>query len=120
MVSLVRNKRILYLCKQYVENGITKYKEPIKIETNYQATNSTGEIIALGAEYVEYLKITDTKDVACLFENQDKCYVFVQLPEKHERLCENADFIVNGTPIIGLNQGIVQLKRLTGEKEVWE
>ena len=53
MVSLKRNKRTLYLCKRNIVNGLTKYLEPIEIETNYQPTNSTGEIISLGIEYSE-------------------------------------------------------------------
>lgn len=117
MISLKRNKRELYLCKSYIENNITKYKEPELIETNYQPISSTGEVISLGIEYAEYLKIVDTVEIANKFENFDKCYVFTKPPEEHDVLCNAADFIVNGQPTITLNQGVVQLKRLTGEKE---
>lgn len=116
MTSLQRNKRILYLCKAYTDNNITKYKEPQLIETNYQPTNSQGEIIALGPEYTEYLKIKDNISIGKKFNNGDKCYVFVEPPKEVDALCKNADFIVSGEPLLTLNEGEVTLKRLTGKK----
>lgn len=116
MTSLLRNKRDLYLCKAYIENNITKYKEPELINTNYQPTNSDGEIIALGLEYSEYLRIKDNISIGQKFNNGDKCYVFVKPPAEHDALCKNADFIVSGEPLLTLNEGEVTLKRLTGKK----
>ena len=72
MVSLKRNKQTLYLCKQKIENNITKYSEPIEIKTNYTPTNSTGEIIGIGTEYSLYLKIKDTKEICNNFSNGDR------------------------------------------------
>lgn len=115
MVSLKRNKRTLYLCKRNIVDGLTKYLEPIEIETNYQPTNSTGEIISLGIEYSEYLKISDIPEICRKFQNGDRCYVFVEKPETHDELCENTDFVVFGQPLITLNEGIVTLKRMTGD-----
>lgn len=117
MTSLLRNKRILYLCKSYIENNITKYKKPEKIETNYQPTNSEGEMIALGLEYSEYLRIKDNLSIGKNFSNGDKCYVFVIPPKEHDYLCKNADFIVSGEPLITLNECEITLKRLTGKKQ---
>lgn len=115
MICLKRNKRTLYLCKKYIENDITKYKEPIPIKTNWQPISSTGEIIAIGEEYSQYLKIEDVIEIGEQFSNGDKCYVYVNPPEKHDKLCKNADFYVNGNPINTLNSSTVSLKRLTGE-----
>lgn len=116
MTSLLRNKRKLYLCKIYIENNITKYKEPELLETNYQPTNSDGEIIALGSEYSEYLRIKDSISIGKKFNNGDKCYVFVEPPSETDVLCKNADFIVSGEPLLALNECEVTLKRLTGKK----
>lgn len=116
MICLKRNKQTLYLCKKYIENNITKFKEPIPIVTNYQPVSSTGEIIAIGEEYTQYLKIEDIIDVGKQFSNGDRCYVYVNPPEEHDILCKKADFTVNGNPLITLNTATISLKRLTGEK----
>lgn len=118
MICLKRNKQQLFLCKKTVINGITKYLEPIPIKTDYQPTNSTGEVISIGNEYTQYLRIKDIPKVGTKFSNGDRCYVYVNPPEKHDSLCKKADFIVNGEPLLTLNQCEVRLKRLTGNDEV--
>ncbi len=115
MITLKRNKRELYLCKKYIENNITKYHEPELITTNYQPVSSTGEIISIGQEYTQYLKIEDIIEIGNKFSNGDKCYVYEEPPKEHDVLCKNADFYVNGNPIITLNSATISLKRLTGE-----
>lgn len=117
MITLKRNKRKLYLCKKYIENNLTKYLEPELIETNYQPISSTGEMISIGAEYTQFLKIEDVIEIGNKFSNGDKCYVYVEPPEQKDELCINADFIVNGNPIITLNSATITLKRLTGDEE---
>lgn len=118
MNSLKRNKQQLFLCKKTVINGITKYQEPIPIRTNYQPTNSVGEVIGIGTEYTQYLRIKDILSVGKQFSNGDRCYVYVNPPEEHDALCKNADFIVNGEPLLTLNQSEVRLKRLTGGDDI--
>ena len=120
MVTLKRNKRKIYLCKKYIDNNITKYKKPILIITDYQPVNSTGEIISIGPEYMQYLKIQDIIKIGKQFSNGDRCYVYVKPPKEHDVLCETADFYVNGDPIITLNSSTVSLKRLTGDDEYYE
>lgn len=117
MICLKRNKQTLYLCKKTIIKEITKYLEPIKIETNYQPTNSVGEVIAIGNEYTLYLRIKDIIEIGKQFSNGDRCYVYVKPPKEHDALCKKADFIVNGEPLITLNQAEVRLKRLTGGDE---
>ena len=117
MITLKRNKRQLYLCKKYIDGNLTKYSEPELILTNYQPISSTGEIISIGQEYTQYLKIEDTIEIGNKFSNGDRCYVYVDKPETHDELCLNADFYVNGNPIITLNSATITLKRLTGDEE---
>lgn len=117
MICLKRNKQTLYLCKKIVENDVTKFSEPIKIETNYQPVSSAGEIISIGQEYTQYLKIEDIISVGEQFSNGDRCYVYKEPPEEYDKLCSNADFYVNGNPLISLNSAVVSLKRLTGEED---
>lgn len=116
MVGLKRNKRSLYLCKKYVEDNITKYKKPELITTNYQPISSTGEIISIGEEYTHYLKIEDIIEIGKKFSNGDRCYIFETPPKIHDEQCLEADFYVNGNPIITLNSATVSLKRLTGDE----
>lgn len=118
MIALKRNKRELYLCKKYIENNITKYHEPQLISTNYQPVSSTGEIISIGPEYTEYLKIEDVVEIGKQFSNGDKCYVYVEPPEKHDKLCQTADFFVNGNPLITFNSATIALRRLTGDDDL--
>ena len=115
MITLKRNKRKIYLCKKYIENNITKYAEPIIILTNYQPISSTGEIISIGPEYTQYLKIEDIIEVGENFSNGDRCYVYVTPPDNHDELCEDADFYVDGNPINTLNSSKISLRRLTGD-----
>lgn len=115
MITLKRNKRQLYLCKKYIDNNITKYHEPQLITTNYQPISSTGEIISIGQEYTQYLKIEDIIDVVQNFSNGDRVYVYAEIPSTHDVMCKTADFYVNGNPIITLNSATVTLKRLTGD-----
>lgn len=115
MIALKRNKRKLYLCKKYIENNLTKYHEPEPILTNYEPVSSTGEIISIGPEYTEYLKIEDVVEIGNKFSNGDKCYVYVEPPEEHDKLCQAADFFVSGNPLITLNSATISLRRLTGD-----
>ena len=51
MRCLQRNKRSIYLCNQYEENGIRLFTKPKLIKINYQSTNSDSDLIAIGMEY---------------------------------------------------------------------
>jgi hypothetical protein len=118
MVTLMRNKRPIYICSKYVdeENYITKYKKPDKsILINWQVISSDDEVLSLGIEYSKYVRIkgsaNDFKDI----HNKDKCYVYV-VPSLNnfDEMCNDADFEVTGEPVITLNEGEVMLKRLSG------
>ena len=50
MRCLKRNKRIIYLCNRYQDGKIVRYNPPIELAINYQATNSDGDLIALGLD----------------------------------------------------------------------
>lgn len=119
MVGLKRNKRAFYLCKRYIdpETNVTKYKKPIPKKLNYQPTNSDAQVLALGTEYSEYLRVTGTPEEISKFSNKDKCYVYVNPPKDFNGMCEDADYEVNGNPLITLNEGELMLKKLSGGNE---
>ena len=114
MISLQRNKRVLYLCKR-IENDIT-FEKPKKKLLNYQRISSTGEMLALGEEYSMYLNVTCTPKEAKDFSDKDRCYVFKKPPIEHDKFCNEADYIVDGEPIITLNEATISLRKLSGDK----
>lgn len=112
MNSLVRNKRSFYLCKK-IADTITFDKPKIK-RLNYQPVNSVGEMLTLGEEYSMYLKIKCSPKEAEDFNDKDRCFIYKKPPEEHNPLCEDADYIVDGEPIITLNEAEISLRKLSG------
>ena len=113
MNNLKRDKKGFYLCKK--EESGRFFQKPILKKLNYQPTSSTGDILAYGADYTMYLTITTTPKKAKDFSNNDRCYVYEDVPEKYDRLCSKADYYVYGDPIITSNEGIIKLRKMSGE-----
>ena len=135
MRCLKRNKRTIYLCEEYQDGDIAKYHEPQKIKINYQATNSDGDLIALGLDYPKYIRIKADLKYDGVFHPKDRVFikaspmltrtvVAVGLngeEEEHEEeyfdeLCKNADYEVDVDPRVSLNVVEVTLKRLSGKE----
>lgn len=119
-----RNKKKIYVCHKYTENGIDKFKEPIPIKENYSATNSESDLIAMGMEYPKYLRIKSDIKVCIddkwfnrkdLYHPGDRVYVYVTPPETHDVLCKTADYEVDAKPIETINQLEVMLFNLSGK-----
>lgn len=116
MRSLKRNKRLIYLCHQYEDRGISKYKEPISIKVNYQVTNNESDLIALGTEYPTYLRIkTDLKNKD-LFHTGDRAYVNCEPNIPFDVLCKDANYEIDSEPIVSLNVVEVTLKKLSDKQ----
>lgn len=113
MINLVRNKRVFYLCKKI--KNTTTFQKPKKKFMNYQPRNSVGEMLSLGEEYSKYLQIKCRPEEAIDFNDKDRCYVYKKPPEIFDELCEGADYIVNGDPIITLNEAEINLIKLSGD-----
>lgn len=116
MNNLKRNKRTLYLCNKVIENDRKTFDEPQKIKVNYQpvADKDAGIILAVGMEYINRLILYMRPSTAKKFKNGDRCYVFVDPPENHDKTCNTADFYVDGMPTKYLNESTVHLQRMTG------
>lgn len=112
MISLVRNKRKFYLCKKIANS--TKFKKPILKNLNYQPVNSVGEMLTLGEEYSMYLKIKCSPDEAADFNDKDRCYIYKKPEAGHNEMCDDADYVVDGEPIITLNEAQITLRKLSG------
>lgn len=113
MRTLKRNKRGLYLCKRYLDEGIEKFKEPIFIEINYQPINSNEQLYAYGINYSKYLIAKVDIDVGEQFSAGDRCYIYVTPPTTFDILCEDADYIVSGELSTTLNSTEIRFKRLS-------
>lgn len=115
MRCLKRNKRLIYLCNRYQDGRIVKYKSPIEIKVNYQATNSEGDLIALGLEFPMYIRLKVDISLGEIFNAHDRVYVKTKPSKTFDELCKDADYEVDSDPIVSLNTVEVTLKRLSGK-----
>lgn len=135
MRCLKRNKRTLYLCEEYEDDGIAKYHDPQKIKINYQATNSDGDLIALGLDFPKYIRIKADLKYVNVFHPKDRVYITtvptpittttlvdgVEVRESHyDPLCKDAEYEVDSDPRVSLNVVEITLKRLSGKQDTYE
>ena len=116
MRCLKRNKRTLYLCTEYQDGNISKFNPPIALSLNYQATNSEGDLVALGMDYPKYVRIKTDLEYANIFHAKDRVYIKVVPSKTFDVLCKDADYEVDSEPIVSLNVVEVTLKRLSGKE----
>ena len=117
MTNLKRNRNVLYLCNRIEKDGRLIFDKPKKMEFNYQPVSMTGEIISFGAEFIDKLIIYTTKKIAKKFHNFDRVYINNEVPVEYDKTCADADFYVNGEPLIYLNEATIYLQRMTGDSE---
>lgn len=121
MYTLKRNQKPLYLCKRYVdeETNVTKYERPEEaLYVNWQPISSDSESFIFGIEYSKYIRIKGSKEECSKFNNKDRVYIFKQ-PDliNFDNMCSDADYEVDGSPLITINDGEVLLKRLSSGEE---
>ena len=116
MRCLKRNRRPIYLCHQYEDRGISKYKEPIKLYVNYQSTNSESDLIALGTEFPMYIRVKTDDIYANLFHTGDRVYIGYEPSANFDVLCKDANFEVDSEPMVSLNTIEVTLKKLSANQ----
>lgn len=115
MNHLIRNKRKVYLCNQVEENNRLIFTQPEEYNLNFQPLSTDGEIIVAGNEYNKRLAVYTSPKIAQNFHNNDRCYVFVEIPEQYDKTCTNADYYVDGEPLTYLNESRFYLQRMTGD-----
>lgn len=115
MRCLKRNKRLLYLCNRYQDGSIIKYQEPKELNINYQATNSEGDLIALGLDYPMYIRLKMDISFGDSWKANDRVYINNKPSEPFDELCKDADYEVDSDPIISLNYVEVTLRKLSGK-----
>ena len=115
MRCLMRNKRKLYLCKEYQDGELSKFQNPIELSLNYQATNSEGDLIALGMNFPMYVRIKADMKAQGVFNAGDRVYINKLPSEPFDALCKDADYEVDSDPIVSLNIVEITLKKLSGK-----
>lgn len=115
MRCLQRNKRTLYLCSEYQDGNISKFSDPVKLNVNYQATNSDGDLIALGMDFPMYIRIKTDLQFVNTFKAGDRIYIKTLPQEPFDPLCKDADYEVDSDPLVSLNIVEVTLKKLSGK-----
>lgn len=115
MRCLQRNKRTLYWCSEYQENNISKYKNPVELKLNYQATNSEGDLIALGENFPMYIRIKTDTNYASMFKAGDRIYINNKPATPFDVLCKDADYEIDSDPLVSLNTVEVTLRKLSGK-----
>lgn len=116
MRCLKRNKRTLYLCTEYQDEYISKFKRPVAIKINYQVTNSEGDLAALGMDYSKYIRIKTDLEYANVFHAKDRIYINLKPSYPFDELCKDADYEVDSDPVVSLNTVEITLKRLSGKE----
>lgn len=115
MRCLQRNKRALYWCSEYNDEGISKYTEPERIKLNYQFTNSEGDLIALGLNFPMYIRIKTDLAYEGKFKPGDRFYINSIPKTPFDVLCKDADYEVDSDPIVSLNAIEITLRKLSGK-----
>lgn len=120
MNTLQRNNRGLYLCSRYVQNGVELFKEPKYYSINYNPTSSAEQIMTFGVNYSIYLLAKVLPELGAEFHAGDRCYIYTKPPTKHDKLCKEADYVVNGEPISSLNVTEIKFKRLSENEQIYK
>lgn len=124
MRTQYRNKKTIYLCKQYQDGKLTKYYPPIKLKENYAVTTNNSDMLIMGMDYSKRLRIktgTRTKvddtwhNTVELYHQGDRVYVYVEPPITHDDFCKDADYEVELKPNATLNQVDIVLRNLSGK-----
>ena len=117
MRNLRRNKRKLYLCQKYEDNGIDKYREPKLIYENYLPTNSEGDLVSIGMDYPMYLRMKPEISEKDLFHEGDRFYIYTIPPETHDEMCKDADYEIYKKPMYHLDSMEIMLYRRSGDRD---
>lgn len=115
MNVLLRNRRTIYYCEMYSEEGVDKFREPVTLQINFEPINSSSQIFAFGNVYPLFLKGIVRNNLEIKFKPGDRCYIYNEVPEVYDELCDTADYIVDTEPLQTLNFTEVRFRRLTSD-----
>lgn len=116
MITLLRNKRKLYLCNVSLNNEIKRYSEPIKLYENYQITDTKADVDKYGLDCDNHIRIKTDISHKDYYHVGDRVYINTEPPQVHDPLCKTADYEVEKPPKPTLNELEVILRRIGGKK----
>lgn len=119
MITLVRNRRKIYVCEAYFtgdKNNIKQYKKPIELYENFQVTHGTADFERFGLDAYQYIRIKTEAHHAKYYHLGDAVYVNVTPPNTHDDFCKTADYVVQEDPIVTFNHCEILLRRRSGRK----
>ena len=115
MRTLERNKRYLYICKQYEDGDLLKYRQPVKVFDNYTPTNTDSDLVGIGLMYPMYLRIKTDIINKGRYSAGDRLYVYKEPPATHDEYAKDCDYIVDTEPLETINNIEIILKRLSSD-----
>lgn len=115
MISLLRNKRPLYVCRVHLENHTKIYDAPILLYENYQIPNTEADLQSFGMESYQYIRIKTNVSNKDHYHLGDRAYIGIEPPQEHDTLCKTANYEVYKEPVPSLNELEVVFRRLSGK-----
>ena len=116
MISLVRNRRKIYVCclNSDRQSKIKTYDEPIQLFENYHETKSYADVQSFGLDAYKMLRIKTDVEHAKYYHVGDLVYVYTTPPEEPDNQHKTADYEVYLLPYSSLNYTEVILKQRSG------
>lgn len=111
MRTLERDKKALYICEKIKDSDPVQFKPPVEVKLNVVATTSEADIVAFGDSYKEYRRAKISVNELDKFHEGDRAYIYVTPPDKHDVLCETADFEIKSVSD-SISQASILFKRL--------
>lgn len=114
MRTLHRNKRRLYICELYEQDGLHRFKEPVELFENWQYIQTDASFEKLGWEAYDYIRIKSSLNHAKYYHMGDRLYIGIEPPDVHDMMCKTANFEVYKDPIATINEVEIVCKKLSG------
>lgn len=115
MISLVRNKRKIYVCNAIPSGSVKKFATPIKLYENYQVTKTFADLEEFGKDAYLYIRIKTDASHLHYYHLGDRVYIDVPYPSSYDEYCKDADYEVIKPPFKTFNQCEVLLKKRSGK-----
>lgn len=114
MITVVRNRRKIHVCKLIRPDKIKTYEEPITLYESYSIPKNKIDMETFGLDAFKMIRIRTDIEHAKYYHLGDVVYVDAELPEEHDPYCKTADYEVYLHPTKTLNYVEVILKQRSG------
>ena len=116
MISLLRNKRKIYVCNVKNDSGsVKKFDRPLELYEHYQVTSTKADLEEFGKDAYVHIRIKTTAEHLKYFHLGDRVYINVPYPSNYDEYCKDADYEVVRPPYATFNESTVVLKKRSGK-----